>query len=184
VSRKSKRKVMGERKPSGRLRPRREVDPRFPTMWRRIKEHGIKLGVHPYVGTAIGRLSLIGALTDHQAEAGFRFAEIVGRYHAYCTGAPRYNAMSPAYERGAMKPGPHAIESEGSLEKTAHIAEKSQRAYQRMMRAVPNTAAEALLISVCVENHDPPSLKVSELTQLLGALAAALGIGGGSRRAG
>src|SRR5271165_4777230 len=96
----ARRKVMGERKPCGRLKPAEKEDPRFPTMWRRIKDHGTRVGIHPYVGTVLGRLSLSGALRNHQVEAGFRFAELLGTYHRLCTGARRYSAASPAYERG------------------------------------------------------------------------------------
>ena len=89
----------GERYPGGKIKPRDEGDVRAPTLWRRIKDGAVKGGAHPYAGTVLGRLSIFGLLADAEVEAGFRVAEIVGRYERL-SGAPRRTCASPAYERG------------------------------------------------------------------------------------
>jgi len=71
----------GERYASGDLKSKRdEGDVRAPTLWRRIKDGAVRGAAHPYAGTVLGRLSIFGALSDAEVEAGFRVAEIVGRY--------------------------------------------------------------------------------------------------------
>lgn len=165
---------MRHRTASGRVRPDEQQDRRFPTMWRRIKDHGAKLGIHPYVGTVLGRLSLSGQLLDHQVEAGFRFAEIVGAYDRLCSGARRHTAASPAYERNfAGGPPSGSDESIARLERAARAA---RRRYERAMACVPNASAEALLIAACIEDREPGQARTHDLKTLLGVMAARLGI--------
>jgi len=78
--RKTRREVMRERGATGRAKPERKEDPRFPTMWRRIKDHGTALGVHPYVGTVLGRLAL---LQERIALAGGIRSTAAGKREAF-----------------------------------------------------------------------------------------------------
>jgi len=73
-------RAAGTRHPGGKIKRRDEGDTRAPTLWRRIKDGAVKGGAHPYAGTVLGRLSIFGVLADAEVEAGFRVAEIVGRF--------------------------------------------------------------------------------------------------------
>jgi hypothetical protein len=164
---------MGRRYASGKLREDAREDPRLPTLWRRIKDHGTKLGIHPYVGTVLGRLSLQGILLDHQVQAGFKFAEIVGAYDRLCSGARPYTAASPAYERGL---GVSPFPADGSIAGTERAAKAARRRYERLMRGVPNAAMESLLVDVCIRNEEPGPGRQGDLKALLSVLADRLGI--------
>lgn len=65
---------------------------------RRIRDHGKKLGADPRLGTELGRLLMLEEITAAEAAAGFKLAEIYGRY-GYYHGRKR-TAKSPAYESG------------------------------------------------------------------------------------
>lgn len=170
----TRRKVTGERKPGGRLKAAGPPDPRFPTLWRRIKDHGTRVGIHPDVGTVLGRLSLSGVLRDHQVEAGFRFAELIGAYHRLCSGARPYAAASPAYERGfgaASWSGGGAVATR--LERAAR---RARRRYDDIAACIPGAAAHALLVEVCVLDQEPGWGRLADLSALLGVLALRLQI--------
>ena len=110
----------GERYPGGEIKPRDEGDVRAPTLWRRIKDDAVKGGAHPYAGTVLGRLSIFGLLADAEVAAGFRVAEIVGRYERL-SGAPRRTCASPAYERG------FGFSLEGQVTADANLARRFER---------------------------------------------------------
>lgn len=171
----TRRDVMGQRKPGGRLKPKQKEDPRLPTLWRRIKDHGVALGMHPYVGTVLGRLSLAGVLLDHQVQAGFRFAEIVGTYDRLCSGARFYTVASPAYERG-FGDGAAPTDSDATIARIERAATRARKRYERVMRCIPSAAAESLLIEACIENREVSQLRHGDLRVLLGVLASSLGI--------
>jgi hypothetical protein len=179
ASKGTRRNVTGARKPSGRLRQEPPQDPRFPTMWRRIKDHGMALGVHPYVGTVLGRLALMGKLSDHQAQAGFRFAEIVGAYDRLCSGARPYTAASPAYQRG-FGAGGLSGHDDAALERNERAARKARKRYDKVIRCLPGAAAESLLVDVCIRNEEPGEARHHDVAQLLGAVAVRLGISDGT----
>lgn len=170
----ARRKVMGERKPCGRLKPAEKEDPRFPTMWRRIKDHGARVGIHPDVGTVLGRLSLSGVLRDHQVEAGFRFAELLGAYHRLYTGARSYSAASPAYERGFGAVGWSA--DEATATRLERAARRARRRYEEVASAIPNAWAHSLLVEVCVLDQEPGRARLADLAALLSVLALRLQI--------
>jgi hypothetical protein len=173
---KSRRKTRARRYPSGETRENKREDPRFPTLWRRIKDHGTKLGIHPYLGTVLGRLSLQRILLDHQVQAGFKFAEIVGTYDRLCSGARPYTAASPAYERGF---GVAPVAGDGGIAVTERAAKAARGRYLRLMRCVPNAAAESLLIDVCIRDEEPGPGRQGDLSALLSVLADRLGLAGG-----
>src|SRR5262249_32867609 len=117
-----------QRYPGGKIKPRDEGDLRAPTLWRRIKDGAVKGGAHPYAGTVLGRLSIFGLLADAEVEAGFRVAEIVGRYERV-SGAPRRTCASPAYERG------FGCSLEGQVLADANLARRFERRVRQARRA-------------------------------------------------
>lgn len=72
--------------------------PIAPAVWGRIKAEALRGAMDPRLGTEIGRLALHADLTNSQAAAAFRVAEIYGRYEHY-KGKRRVTA-SPSYETG------------------------------------------------------------------------------------
>jgi hypothetical protein len=162
---------MARRYPSGRAREDAREDPRFPTLWRRIKDHGTRIGIHPYMGTVLGRLSLLGILRDHQVEAGFRFAEIVGAYDRLCSGARPYTPASPAYERGLGSGGAGAGDSEAAIARLARAARRARRHYEQVIDCLPNAQAYSLLVDVCIKNEEVGQARHADLSALLSALA-------------
>ena len=170
----------GERYPGGKIKPRDEGDVRAPTLWRRIKDGAVKGGAHPYAGTVLGRLSIFGLLADAEVEAGFRVAEIVGRYERV-SGAPRRTCASPAYERG------FGFSLEGQVLADANLARRferrvrqARRSYEHLLDHIPARAREALF-TVCVEDREINSLLHKDLAAVLRRLAVAFGFAAAPR---
>jgi hypothetical protein len=153
------------------------ADIRAPTLWRRIKDTVVAAGAHPYAGTALGKLSLFGVLSDAEVAAGFRVGEIVGRYHRLVTGAKPYTVASPAYEKGfgAAVDGDE-MGDEATIGRAQERARRARKAYERMMRHVPPGGAEAVLIALCIEDKEPSSLIHGQVKELLGRLAREFGM--------
>jgi hypothetical protein len=171
---------VGERYPGGKIKPREEGDVRAPTLWRRIKDGAVKGGAHPYAGTVLGRLSIFGLLADAEVEAGFRVAEIVGRYERV-SGAPRRSCASPAYERG------FGFSLEGYVLADANLARRferrvrqARRAYEHLIDHIPERARDALF-TVCVEDREINSLLHKDLAAVLRRLAVSFGFAAAPR---
>jgi hypothetical protein len=173
-------RVDAERYPGGKIKPRDEGDVRAPTLWRRIKDGAVKGGAHPYAGTVLGRLSIFGLLADAEVEAGFRVAEIVGRYERL-SGSPRRTCASPAYERG------FGFSLEGNVLADANLARRferrvrqARRSYEHLLDHIPERAREALL-TVCVEDREINSLLHKDLQMVLRQLAVSFGFAAAPR---
>ena len=167
-------RLAGERYPGGKIKPRDEGDRRAPTLWRRIKDGAVKGGAHPYAGTVLGRLSIFGLLADAEVEAGFRVAEIVGRYERV-SGAPRRPGASPAYERG------FGFSLEGEVLADANLVRRferrvrqARRAYEHLLDHIPERARDAVL-TVCVEDREINSVLHKDLAIVLRQLAVTFG---------
>ena len=170
----------GERYPGGKIRPREEGDVRAPTLWRRIKEGAVKGGAHPYAGTVLGRLSIFGVLADAEVEAGFRVAEIVGRYERL-SGAPRRSCASPAYERGfGFSLEGHVLADANLARRFERRVRQARRAYEHLLDHIPERARDALL-TVCVEDREINSLLHKDLAAVLRRLAVAFGFAAAPR---
>jgi hypothetical protein len=175
-----RRRRAAERYPGGKIKPRDEGDVRAPTLWRRIKDGAVKGGAHPYAGTVLGRLSIFGLLADAEVEAGFRVAEIVGRYERV-SGAPRRTCASPAYERG------FGFSLEGQVTADANLARRferrvrqARRSYEHLLDHVPQRARDALF-TVCVEDREINSLLHKDLQTVLRQLAVSFGFAAAPR---
>lgn len=91
---------IGERYPGGKLKPRRTLKPQTEpitgALWQRIRQHGKQLNLDPRIYTQLSRLNFFGELTIAMTAAGFRIAEIYGKYERY-KGLRRWT-RSPSYE--------------------------------------------------------------------------------------
>src|SRR5215467_11755709 len=165
-----RRRLVGERYPGGKIKPGKEGDMRAPTLWRRIKDGAVKGGAHPYAGTVLGRLSIFGVLADAEVEAGFRVAEIVGRYERV-SGAPRRTCASPAYERGfGFSLDGHLLADGNLARRFERRVRQARRAYEHLIDHVPERARDAVL-TVCVEDREINSLLHKDLAAVLRTLA-------------
>jgi hypothetical protein len=175
-------RVAGERYPGGKVKPRDEADMRAPTLWRRIKDRAVKGGVHPYAGTVLGRLSIFGLLADAEVEAGFRVAEIVGRYERV-SGAPRRTCASPAYEQGfGLALDVNTLADANFARRFERRVRQARRAYEHLLDHVPERARDALF-TVCVEDREINSLLHKDLAAVLRQLAVSFGFAAAPRKA-
>ena len=173
-------RLAGERYPGGKVKPREEKDARAPTLWRRIKDGAVKGGAHPYAGTVLGRLSIFGMLADAEVEAGFRVAEIVGKYERL-SGAPRRTCASPAYERGfGFSLDAHVLADENLARRFERRVRQARRSYDHLMDHIPESARDALF-TVCVEDREINSLLHKDLQAVLRQLAVSFGFASAPR---
>jgi hypothetical protein len=173
-------RAAGERHPGGKIKRRDEGDMRAPTLWRRIKDGAVKGGAHPYAGTVLGRLSIFGLLADAEVEAGFRVAEIVGRYERV-SGAPRRTCASPAYEQGfGFSLDVTMLADTNLARRFERRVRQARRAYEHLIDHVPERARDALF-TVCVEDREINSLLHKDLAAVLRRLAVAFGFAAAPR---
>jgi hypothetical protein len=160
----------GLRTASGRLKQTGDV--RAPTLWRRIKDDGIKLGLDRRLGSEIGRLALHGELTDTEATTAFLVAEIYGRYER--GEGTRRSARSPSYEIG------HGADhgETGDQERRARRARKQFARLQACLPAFP-PRPRAILELLCCEDRRINSLELPEIRRLLHVVAVEFGVATG-----
>ncbi|MBV8751860.1 MAG: hypothetical protein JO328_03275 [Hyphomicrobiales bacterium] len=172
----------GERYPAGKAKPRDEGDMRAPTLWRRIKDGAVKGGAHPYAGTVLGRLSIFGLLADAEVEAGFRVAEIVGRYERV-SGAPHRTCASPAYEQGfGFSLDVNMLANANLARRFERRVRQARRAYEHLVDHIPERARDAVF-TVCVEDREINSLLHKDLATVLRKLAVSFGFAAAPRKA-
>jgi hypothetical protein len=138
-------------------------------LWRRIKDYGVKLGIDRRLGSEVGRLSLLGELTDTEAAAAFLVAEIYGRFER--AEGRRRSARSPSYEIGqGGEPGEMADE-----EQRARRARKQFFRLQACLPAYPG-GGRTVLEQVCCEDRSINSRHLDDLRGLLARVAAEFGL--------
>lgn len=174
-SRAGRPKQPGDRYPSGR---RKDVgDIVAPTLWRRIKDHAVALGLDLRMASEIGRLSLQQRLTDAECAV----AEHVAAAYARCdrlTGKPRRSAVSPSYVRGYGGDPQLAEERLDPAERSEHErrVRRAVRRFERIQDCFPNAGARELVERICVEDRPIPEQHIPELKILLNRIGAKLGI--------
>lgn len=158
-------------------------DVRAPTLWRRIKDHGVRLGIDPRLGAELGRLSLHGELTDTQVAIGLRVAAVYGGYDRLVLGCKR-NVASPSYvlayrltdapqgrdplDEGRMTPA--------ELKRLERRIARAKRDFERLQSAIPTAGARAIIEYVCVEDRPIHTSHLDDLRILLDRLGALLGL--------
>lgn len=185
----------GERYPSGKLKPRRkgnkpDLEPISGVLWQRMRQHGRTLGLDPRLTTELGRLNMFGELTVAMTAAGFRIAEIYGRFEGYkrkgrSTRSPSYNAnygeasiaeelLEP--EQLSMLEARHREATE-AFEKLVGIAEyrEHDKKLGLIVRpAIPGQIPRALRSAIeqlCVEDKPINPTALDDIRALLQALA-------------
>lgn len=171
----------GRRKPSGRLKA--TASDGIPgAVWRRIKDHGWRAGVHPDLATTIGHMSLAKIITDTEATAAIWVAEVYGAYERL-SGMPRRASASPAYERGWIR----GTGGDGdAVSVVEHRARRAARDMARIERCIVRTAhfanharARSVLEDACVNDVHIASALHGALAELLREIARERGYGAG-----
>jgi hypothetical protein len=148
-----------------------------PTVFFRIREHGVRLGLDPRLATVLGRMGMFKELSEPEVDAGFRIGEIYGRYEML-KGIPRRSAASPSYERGfgAKEVIDTARMLPDELKKHNRAVKKATKAFDKLQAWLPIHEDLALIERVCCDNQEiNPTLR-PQLAALLHAVAVRMGL--------
>lgn len=138
-----------DRYPSGQKR-----ESVSPALIFRIKQHGVKLGMDPRLGTVLGIMGLRKELSDAEVAAGFKIAEIVGRYERM-KGIPRRNTASPSYQRG-FGSGNEIDEARMTTDQVKshqRLVRRATKAYDALQNLYPNDRARDIIERVCCDDE-------------------------------
>jgi hypothetical protein len=176
----TRRKHMASRYPSGQTKGKHDKRDDRVVLWRRIKDHAVRMGADPDMGSVIGRLSLAGILTDSESAAAIWAAETIGRYERL-QGYPRRASPSPAYERSyarSSNAGESTPEHERRVNKARRAKERLEKTILRVSLGdlAQANAARSILEDVCCGDIEPSSLHHKSLAALLKAIAKERGI--------
>jgi hypothetical protein len=165
----SRRKVMGARKPCGRLvNLLTETMP--PAEIQRLRQ-AASAGLRDSLwATQVGRLNLVNKLTDSQLATAKRWSAMVSNYTVACQSPPP--PVSPPLERGGLGHSPD-LESDAG-KKLAKAHEAATVAYIQGRDALRNAgpAIEATVRGIVIEDRAPVGMvELGQLRVGLGALA-------------
>lgn len=174
VDKRGRRPQPGERYPSGERRL--PGDPRAENVFQRFIELEQMVGLDPRLTSQVGRLRYLRLLTDNQAAAADRIAQIYGRFERIHE--RRRYSVSPSYQIGRST-------GEGPVVDAAEIAaaEADFRDLQDCIPAIPRDARD-VVEQLCVENCAISSLHLPHLRIILDRVAAAFGLGPAVRHPG
>jgi hypothetical protein len=168
------------RKPSGDPRP--EADrAKSPTLIRRILDHGVKLGADKRLATQLGQLLMHGQITESECQAGFMYAEDMGRYERL-HGMPPRQARSPSWEGGFKGDKGLDLEALERMDPAAADRIRAQMArrekkiakdYAKIQACIPDSALKGLLDQLCCDDVRINPIYLEKVRKVLRALAAA-----------
>jgi len=163
----------GNRMPSGR---QRVIKPRHAganNIAKRIADNFkvmLKLGMDARWATAIGKLHLMGELTELEVQAAWRYAEIVAQ-HDHFLNTPRRAAKSQAYEisRGEIDElERHRVA--GTVDDYERRARRAKKRHDRADKALADLGG--FINTVAVDNGMPAENSIPALKLGLGRLIA------------
>jgi hypothetical protein len=163
----------GDRYPGGKLKPSNEI---APAIWQRIRANAIKLGEDARLGSELARLSLLGFLSTAQTAAGFRMAEIYGRYER--SRGLRRAAKSAAYDIGHGDPD--LAEDRMTTDELDRLAERQAKArkdFADLQQELPvyPPRARALLEALVLEDRPLDVGTLRDIAPLLDRLVMYFG---------
>jgi hypothetical protein len=164
--------VGGSRYPSGRRRVNRGHDSSM-TLWQRLRN----VGAMQEVGHVVGRLFFCGELTEVQAAAALRYADIVGRYHRYHNEGRR-TAASPAYQRGWGHDNEIEMHTKnGTVKDYEKRANEARKQYNRLQKHIPNALARAVMDDLCIHEIEVSPMVRKDAIIILNRIAIEFGAG-------
>jgi hypothetical protein len=148
-----------------------------PTLIRRIADHALTLGADQRIGSVIGLMYLRGELSERQAEAGLRYAELVGEYDRV-KGIPPRGERSASYKAG-FDADPLDVsrldpEERAKAEKRrARRARRVERKYEAAQRHIPMfpIIARSVVEEVCCSDREVNAVHREGLRKILDRLA-------------
>lgn len=148
-----------------------------PTVFFRMRTYGARMALDPRLSTVLGRMGLFKELSDAEVDAGFRIAEIYGRYEML-KGIPRRTAASPSYERGFGNKD--AVDTArmlpDELKRHQRTLKKAIKAFDKLQGWFHSDKTRNLIERVCCENeHISPVLR-PHLAAELHHIAVEMGI--------
>ena len=167
VGKRGRPALPGERYPSGDRRV--TGDPRAENVFRRFAELEQMVGLDPRLTSQIGRLRYLRLLTDNQAAAADKIAQIYGRFERIHE--RRRSSVSPSYQLGRRT-------GAGRDYDPAEIAaaEADFRDLQDCIPAIPREARD-VIEQLCVEDCAISSLYLPHVRIILDRVAGAFGLG-------
>jgi hypothetical protein len=159
----------GERYACGKRKP---SDAIAPAIWQRILTEAKAGAADPKLATELGRLSLHGLLTASQTSAGFKVAEIYGRFERW-HGLAR-NAASPSYQMGSAASGSSLM----SEDERTEAAERAQVAFLRLQEEIPAypIGSRELLEMLCVDDRAVLPVQLDHVKAMLDHLVRYFGV--------
>ena len=161
-----------DRYPSGDKRPGIA-----PAVFYRIREHGVRLGVDPRLATVLGRMGMFKELAEAEVDAGFRIADIYGRYESL-KGIPRRHAASPSYQRGfGSKDG---VDTDrmlpDELKRHQRALKRATKAFDKLQALMPDDRLRDLIERVCCDNEEINPVLKPGLAAALHDIAVKMGL--------
>lgn len=168
ISKKSR--TAPDRYPSGDRK-----QPIAPALVYRLREHGVSLGMDPRLGTVLGVMNLRKELSDAEVAAGWKAAEVVGRYEML-KGIPRRHSASPSYESGfgAKAADPDKMDPD-QRKRHERAVRRATKAYDQLVNKLDRESWALVERVCCDDEHIAPVLKV-KLGEVLHRLATHYGM--------
>jgi hypothetical protein len=166
VGKRGRPALPGERYPSGDRRV--PNDPRAENVFRRFVELEQMVGLDPRLTSQVGRLRYLRLLTDNQAAAADKIAQIYGRFERIHE--RRRSSVSPSYQLGRSTGEGHAHDPDEIA-----AAEADYRDLQDCIPATPREARD-VIEQLCVEDCAISSLYLPHVRIILDRVAGAFGL--------
>lgn len=164
-----RKRQLGDRYPSGKLKPAEKQPGTPPAKIRRIVDLAMNAAADPMLATAVGWLRLHRVLTDTQTAAALAYAKLQGQYDS-AMGIPRRSVASPSYGAGFGR--------DNGREQDEKALASLKRKYTALREVVKNSGPRSLGIMdrTCVEDLQPPLFETPDLISILSAVAKHLGM--------
>lgn len=155
-----------------------------PLIWRRALDNAVTLARDPQLGSEIGRLSMLGVLSDGEAATADPIGEVLGR-DALLSGSAPPTVASPSFNRGYGKAAfdPYSGRDDGGRLRFERAAKRAKRAAARIWETIDRTfsgragdRAKAVILDLCVHDTHVPSRFHADLVALLHIIGVAEGI--------
>jgi hypothetical protein len=161
-------KRRGERFPGGKLRPGQGGDP--VAVWQRARLEWVRAGRDPQGATQLGRLGIIGELNESEVAAGFKIAEVYGRYESSI--GRRRTAASPSYEVGRGREQVSETDAERDRARTVRRAFDALSGELAGAERQCGRGLKDAVEAVCVEDRVCPAGRLGDVRLALDLIAA------------
>jgi hypothetical protein len=153
-------------------------------LWQRIRQHGRKVTMDPRLATELGRLNCFAELTNLQTAAGFRVAEIYGRFEGLrkLRRVPKGQSIDGGFGEAGLAEELMAPATLSDLEESIRSASE---AFDKLQELIDDEATlvhleprslRATLEQLCVEDKSINPTLYDAIRQCLEAVALKFGV--------